>query len=615
MLFVLFFVFLSSLKSIFAFQNNNNIYNSIISNIISEEPKEPSDCFNYLDMFNFNNSDIIGFSKCFLNFSKYDTEGTKSIISFILTLGHLDNVQKYIINDKKLGIIFKIFNDSMYNGLIDEMLDLFKNHTIVVDSIINLLNEYKNEKGLNYSVIRRAFTNIFEVDEAYNFLIDLYEASEDDLFKFLSSILSNFKEISRVYQLFMNNIKETDTRLLFFDTAIDIIKVYDNVSKVIEVAVEFLINYQYLIPNIEKIMVSDDMKYVYENILVFRGLKNTFKEVILGKSDYIHLFFELCQDWTILKEGADLLVHSEDDRYLIDNIPSLLYKINDFNKSYIDQLSNIFLDLAYKITKDEKLFTDSSKALIKTATYFYKHSGLNSSLNVSSDCEDLFTIIFLNLTVETRNLFSLFVEKFFMDSSINKGDLLTYDNCLMLGDEFRNNSNYSYLIYPSYVISFINNPIKSRYYKNTSYFLKTNYIISICLPFGFKNETQKENNIPMCTDEDYNNVVKFLFDIVDDINNVTIKSFTLHENNIKASSIDKLYGIIGIIILLLPLIIVIILAISKKILINRQKKQNSNNELIEENNKNNVYKKVKFPNWYIYLNELFNIFQNGKELF
>ena len=543
MLFVLFFVFLSSLKSIFAFQNNNNIYNSIISNIISEEPKEPSDCFNYLDMFNFNNSDIIGFSKCFLNFSKYDTEGTKSVISFILTLGHLDNVQKYIINDKKLGIIFKIFNDSMYNGLIDKMLDLFKNHTIVVDSIINLLNEYKNEKGLNYSVIRRAFTNIFEVDEAYNFLIDLYDASGDDLFKFLSSILSNFKEISRVYQLFMNNIKETDTRLLFFDTAIDIIKVYDNVSKVIEVAVEFLINYQYLIPNIEKIMVSDDMKYVYENILVFRGLKNTFKEIILGKSDYIHLFFELCQDWTILKEGADLLVHSEDDRYLIDNIPSLLYKINDFNKSYIDQLSNIFLDLAYKITKDEKLFTDSSKALIKTATYFYEHSGLNSSLNVSSDCEDLFTIIFLNLTVETRNLFSLFVEKFFMDSSINKGDLLTYDNCLMLGDEFRNNSNYSYLIYPSYVISFINNPIKSRYYKNTSYFLKTNYIISICLPFGFKNETQKENNIPMCTDEDYNNVVKFLFDIVDDINNVTIKSFTLHENNIKASSIDKLYGI------------------------------------------------------------------------
>ena len=70
MLFVLFFVFLSSLKSIFAFQNNNNIYNSIISNIISEEPKEPSDCFNYLDMFNFNNSDIIGFSKCFFEFFK-----------------------------------------------------------------------------------------------------------------------------------------------------------------------------------------------------------------------------------------------------------------------------------------------------------------------------------------------------------------------------------------------------------------------------------------------------------------------------------------------------------------------------------------------------------------
>ena len=257
--------------------------------------------------------------------------------------------------------------------------------------------------------------------------------------------------------------------------------------------------------------------------------------------------------------------------------------------------------------------------MVGFAKEFLETHGFNSSLNITPDCINFLNYVFFNFTISTKELFFLFVQKFFLDSSINKGDLLNYDNCLMLINDYKIEN---YIIYPSYVISFVNDPINSRNYKNKSYFLKTNYIISLCLPFGFKNASQKENNIPMCSDEDYNNVVKFLFDIFDDMNNITIKSFTLHKNNIKASNMDKLYGIIGIIIWSLPLIIVIFLAISKKIIIiiNNQKKKNLNNELIEEDDKKNIIvnkvnKKVKFPNWYIYLNEFFNILKNGKELF
>ena len=86
-----------------------------------------------------------------------------------------------------------------------------------------------------------------------------------------------------------------------------------------KIIINFLSENQKLIPLIEEIMVSDDMKYFYDNIFVFKGLKNTFKEVIFEKKEYIHLFFELCRNWTILKEGGDLLEHLEDDRYIMDN--------------------------------------------------------------------------------------------------------------------------------------------------------------------------------------------------------------------------------------------------------------------------------------------------------
>ena len=158
-LFVLYFVFLISLKSIFALQNKNiselydNIFGSIISNnITSEEPKRIEECVNYIDILDFNKSDIVGFSKCFLYFAKHDTKQTKQLLNELMEIFQYDFVQEYIMKDKKLGVIFRIFNTTMSNGLMDKMLDLLKNYIIISDSIIDLLNECKNGKEINYTI-------------------------------------------------------------------------------------------------------------------------------------------------------------------------------------------------------------------------------------------------------------------------------------------------------------------------------------------------------------------------------------------------------------------------------------------------------------------------------
>ena len=273
-LFVLYFVFLISLKSIFALQNKNiselydNIFGSIISNnITSEEPKRIEECVNYID---------------------------------IMEIFQYDFVQEYIMKDKKLGVIFRIFNTTMSNGLMDKMLDLLKNYTIISDSIIDLLNEYKSGKELNYTTIKIALSNIFGVDEFYYFLIELFYSSPNDLFDFLSALFSNFPQISKVYELFVTNINKTDTLMLMLDLGVDVLTHSDNITYVFEAAFNFLQNYQFLIPVVEEILASPDMKYVYEHILIFDGLKNTIKEIIVEKKEYIHLFFKLFQNWEIL---------------------------------------------------------------------------------------------------------------------------------------------------------------------------------------------------------------------------------------------------------------------------------------------------------------------------
>jgi hypothetical protein len=135
----------------------------------------------------------------------------------------------------------------------------------------------------------------------------------------------------------------------------------------------------------------------------------------------------------------------------------------------------------------------------------------------------------------------------------------------------------------------------------------------------------------MCSEKDYNGIIKFVLNLFNNVDNVTVHSFYLYQDNKSPSAIEYIYGVFGILLLAIPLIIYIILYICKKIITKKSKRNDLINELVDDNEKrkklnisNNEIikdnkikrnKKVAFPKWYIFLNELFDIFKNGKELF
>ena len=464
---ILFIIFLSSIKLLFShskkyiFNFNENILDSMNHNIIiKEEQPEPFKCLEYINATHINKSDFVEFSKCFLNYTKYDIDGSKDFLKLIVMFLSLrDDLDK---NDK-LYIIYKVLKESQDNGLIDKLFNLLRNNFIIADSIISLLDEYKrteNMEKMNYTKVWVIFSKLFEVNGLYEILLDIYTNSGKDLFDLLSSILSNFPALSNVYELIRYKIRDGESQILLLELGYNLLKNYYNASKVIEIGLNFLKKNKKLFPILEEIMKNKNMGFIYERVLIFDDyLKNTLKNVIIQNEESIHLLFEICNNDNILEEASSLLIHIENDTYLKENIPNFVSQIINLNSSYIDKLSNIFLYLAEVITKDEELFTGSNNVLLEKLRNFFIKSGFNSSLDVSHDCKDLFNFTFFNYNSTTKQLFFLFVQKFFLDSSMNKGDLLTYDNCLMLGDEFKNKSNYySYIIYPSYIIAFINVP-------------------------------------------------------------------------------------------------------------------------------------------------------------
>ena len=237
--FFLFILFLVSLTPAFTLENKiilnfyDKMYDLININITDNEPRNIFECANYIKIFNINESDYLEFIKCFFNFSKNNTMQAKNFLENIIEILNLPDMKEYMKNEEKLSIVIKIFNDSMSNGLMDAFFGLLLNHDIVADSIIILIDEYKRGNDLgyfNYTIIRKAFANIFNVEESHDFLNLFFEKNETkkDLFDLFSALFSHFPNVSSVYELLRDKIKDIETQKKFLKFAIDAIKAYEN---------------------------------------------------------------------------------------------------------------------------------------------------------------------------------------------------------------------------------------------------------------------------------------------------------------------------------------------------------------------------------------------------
>ena len=136
------------------------------------------------------------------------------------------------------------------------------------------------------------------------------------------------------------------------------------------------------------------------------------------------------------------------------------------------------------------------------------------------------------------------------------------------------------------------------------------------------------NLTSLCSQEDYNNILRVFLDFPFNMENAEVESFNITEKGFKAN--EKFYCALNFIIMFIPLIIQIFLLIyysmfSKrykkgeiinKLTINEEKDMKQNKYLVHHQQKSNVNNiKINLPKWYKFLNEYFNLIKNGAELF
>ena len=568
--------------------------------------------------------DYSDFAKCMFNCCKYDISGTKENISRLLDASFIID-----ITDNETKLIVKILEDSRKNGLYNDTFDLLENYPIIIDTALKVIDEFDKGNKMNLTYIWTILPDAFIIDDFHDYLMRFYNYSKQDFSDLLTLILKNFPIVGNMFELIKTNIGENDKKKII-DFAYDLIKYYNNDTEFFTVIGNFLKENKKLYPTLEKILSNETMDFFYQKILSEDILMASLERVIFKNQIYIEMFLDVFQNNSLIDIGMDLAAHIRTDDYLKEHIKEFISAIVSYNNSYLEIATNIFYDFAVEIYKNQNLTTGSWSIMQKGVVDFFKRDNVSSSFyNISNDCMKLFNYSFFDYSNNEKSLFLEYFQKFLFDSSRNKGDFLTFDNCLdSINDTL---SIDEYIIYPAFIIGIVNDPSITKISKNSSFYLKYNYIRNFCFPFGFINKTEQDKNNPMCSEKDYNGIIKFVLNLFNKVDNVTVHSFYLYKDNKSPSALEYIYGIFGIFFLIIPLIIYIILYISKKIITKKSKRNDLINELVDDNekrkkiniSKNEIIKenkikrnkKVAFPKWYIFLNELFDIFKNGKELF
>ena len=481
---------------------------------------------------NENNSMV----RCFLNETKNDTD------SFISILKHKEVyslIQFALPDNLVIKEVINFLEESLINGteLIDYIGETLKyknnsSNLTFFDHIENLLDVLDRNPIVFINVFERLspILKIEGLNKIYSYIMN---KDGDFIFKIIELVIGNQTELQSLYNLILKTVgkyKKEIINLYFI-----LIKNYFDRNEVIKSIAGFLKDNKDAHESIKKLIKEEHFKKIVNDALTYRNpLMKALKGIIFEREEALDLVFQLLNDTEIIDEGSQLIINISNHSFIYENLPSFIQHIVKKNESILFKFVRNMMYVAADL-KGKSEFIKGIKNDIKISIIKFIDSRNINYYNISEDCTNLIQNIFLNTennTIWDETVYK-YIRKFIFDSPINKGDFMAYDNCLNEDpiNIQESKTNNSYQLIPVFFIGIIDE--KEKYnFTETIFYEKYHYITNYCFPFGIKKNTT-HNEINMCSDSDYNKMLKFLLDQFSYNEDRKVSNILWHDINIK----------------------------------------------------------------------------------
>ena len=527
---------------------------------------------------------------------------------------------------------------SQNSTFLNDLFDVIKKEPKLINYTIILVKGEIDGKNLTDEQILDIFhniTNINGMDKVFSHIIN--STHNDAILELIEtqSLNENYTKFYGYFKPILTKYKDPIIRFLY-----QILKIYKD-KNALKVAIKnFFLenrNSSFLI-NLKEKFKEEEVKKEFIRIIKDNSIiGNIIKEELLKNGKIFDGFFDLFKNEKLLDIICDTMANFDNNTYIEENIPRILRILYDENRTFYNFLLNVFINIL-KIGVVENSISANLSDIINERIYKLFFEQNVKKYNININCTSSFRKIYfdrINIKnqevrdsrIQMRNFF---MKKSYLDSTKNKNDFLTFENCLEkdFDTKLQKKLDFNFTLKPTYILAMIDdNKTKANLY-DSIYIEQYDYWFGQCLPSiqeNCSNGTGKE----ICSKEDYSGIVKIILGVGFNMESTNVSTIKIDDKNF--SSKDKIYCAINFIIILIPLIIQIILFIYYSISIYRFKKRQKINQLktIQEEEiikqrylsfyKKNVTNlesdKIIFPKWYKYLNEYFNLIKNGAELF
>ena len=521
----------------------------------------------------------------------YLSEGTYNLIKIVL-----EYLNMTALDELLRDILLNDTNPFIHNLIY--VLKIRKDNISALEYIINIFESFSNTGDIDINDLLynlQNFTSYPGVDELFFY----FRSKCDILIKAFEFFIrkSRFKNLFEMFKSFL-----MAHRFDLFDLGYELIKVYNDTDKLAETGYNFFhdLNNSFYSDLKDKINSTGDNFFIEVSKLynftdpITEKIKNSFFKnplmnniiiILLDYLDFHKILFNLVKNYknstyafnyipNALKIIIDNMKNDKSGNFDFDEVKVSIFKVVSQSISYEDLvilLTNDYMNIIHK--------------------YFLKEEFEFKKMN--EDCRYLVkTIYFSNIV----NITYFYLKKILVDSTKNKNDFITYENCMDYID-FPEYKKLNFTVTPVFIVAILDDLYNKNKFNNSILKEKYNYLEGFCLPYGSYME-ENETKI-MCSDSDYEMIIKIILSLSRDINTTNINIIGVHENNY--SSTQQANSILSIIFILIPIIIKIFLMIYEAIK--------------NMNVKKNSLHKFNPSNWYKYLSVYFDIRNNINELF
>ena len=517
------------------------------------------------------------------------------------------------------------YNEELINYINETLYYKDDSNLTFFDFLENILDDFDN-KDLKFENIITNISSIFKIESIKNIYNYIMDKDDNLIFNILDDFLKTNDDMQKIYNTIMESVGDYKKEIM--NLIFGIIIAYPNRTKVISLVGEFLKEHREAHDNLKSLFKKDEFKYLINYIITneyqyFYAIKN----VTMEREESMDLLFKILNYTDLIDGMMNLLINIEDSKYIMENLPEFIKNITIKDNTFLLNFVRNIIYFLGSLSSSKQEFINDMVIETKSSLLNLFNSRNISSYNISESCLYLFNSTFLNTenhSVWNKTLLT-YLRKFVLDSPINKGDFMAYDNCIS-EDEIKiegKTKNITHYVKPVFVIGMVDEE-KITDLSNSIYYGKYHYITNFCFPFGYIIDSDK-NKTFMCNQKDYSQFIQFLLNFFSDNHDRNISDILWYDDTIKLDKLDYAKGILNILILAIPIMIKIGLIISKYILEKKHKKIQKINKLIDEKNikKINSYnedelkptKKMKFSRCYILLNNYFSFYENGMELF